>query len=82
MFEELARLRFFIPKPFAKGGRYTDKYPWVVLENIADGENVVRGKFPDENHALIFLNALRNLYVGKMKEEAAKIIEQTVKENR
>ena len=81
MFDELARLRFFIPKPNGMYPKRTDKYPCVVMENVgSDGENrcVVRGKFPDRNNAEIFLNAVRALYVVKMKEEMGKVIEQAV----
>ncbi len=33
MFEETARLKFFIPKPFTKNSKFTDKYPFVVMES-------------------------------------------------
>jgi len=83
MFEELARLRFFIPKPNGLFPKRTDKYPLVVMENVGtDAENkcIIRGKFPDRVNAEIFLNALRSLYVAKMKEEMAKVISETVAE--
>ena len=82
MFEETARLKFFIPKPFMKGGRYTDKYPFVVCENVSEGNNIVRGKFPDEENAQIFLAALRERYVTAMKVEMTQIINQTVAEQK
>lgn len=83
MFDELARLRFFIPKPNGKFPKRADKYPCIVMENVGtDGENrcIIRGRFPDRSNAEIFLNAVRALYIAKMKEEMGKIIEQAVVE--
>jgi hypothetical protein len=85
MFDELARLRFFIPNHKKGYPKYNDKYPVVVMETlgkVGDNENkcIIRGKFPDRNNAEIFLNALRTIYAGKMREEMAKVISQTVEE--
>lgn len=83
MFDELARLRFFIPKPNGMFPKRGDKWPFVVMENVGtDGENkcVVLGKFSDRNNAEIFLNAIRALYVAKMKSEMEKVISETIKD--
>ncbi len=80
MFEELARLKFFIPKQNPKYRYKNDNWPFVVMENIADQQYEVRGKFAEEKYALIFLEQLRNLYVAQLKAEAMKMIEETVQE--
>ncbi len=78
MLEDIARMRFFIPKPFVKHGKHTDKYPYVVMENIAEETNTIHGKFPDEKNAQLFLELLRRLYVEKLKTEFTQAIEAEV----
>ena len=80
MFEELARLRFFIPKPFVKNKRYTDKYPFVVMEAVKEGENIIRGKFPDEDNAKLFLDLLRTRFVNAAKAQMQNTIEEAIHE--
>lgn len=85
MFDELARLRFFIPNHQKGYPKRNDKYPVVVMETlgkVGDNDNkcIIRGKFPDRSNAEIFLNAVRALYVAKMKEEMGKVIEEAVAE--
>lgn len=81
MFEEIARLKFYIPKPFVKNGRHTDKYPFVVMESLENG-NIIRGKFPDKESAEIFLEVLRSRYIVNFKNQMIEVVEQTIEEQR
>lgn len=65
LMKRLARLKFFIPKPFAQrhGGKTADKYPHVVLESVEDGKSVVRGKFAEKEYAELFRDLLRQMYI-------------------
>ncbi len=75
MFEEMARLKFFIPKPFLTP-KYKDKFPHVVMESVSDDEKNVIGKFREERHAKVFLDSIRKDFIKLMKEEMLKTIEE------
>lgn len=68
VFQEIANLRFFIPKPFKKAGKHTDKYPYAVLEKTGDDEYVTHGKFPTEENAKLFLDVIRAKYAELIAE--------------
>lgn len=80
MFEEMAATRFFIPKPFEKSGKYSDKYPWAVLEALGDRKYTNHGKFPTEENAKLFLDLMRKKYVADMKAKFSQAIQEELEE--